>query len=137
MVNSETHQFFAEREVCCILKPFQLSAIEAAIREAQSVGTKPTLISVKTIIGYGMPTAGTRKAHSDAPGEEAFVTARAVDSQQRVFDLPVESVGPAKNLSWLDQVTVRLPPELSGAGDLSVTITVRGVESNAVTLRVN
>jgi len=48
-----------------------LAAIEAAIREAQSVGTKPTLISVKTIIGYGMPTAGTRKAHSDAPGEEA------------------------------------------------------------------
>ena len=48
-----------------------LNAIEAAIREAQSVGTKPSLISVKTTIGYGMPTAGTRKAHSDAPGEEA------------------------------------------------------------------
>src|SRR5438876_12283102 len=46
-------------------------AIEAAIRDAQSVGTKPSLISVKTTIGYGMPTAGTRKAHSDAPGEEA------------------------------------------------------------------
>jgi len=48
-----------------------LDAIESAIREAQSVGNKPSLISVKTIIGYGMPTAGTRKAHSDAPGEEA------------------------------------------------------------------
>lgn len=48
-----------------------LEAIEAAIREAQSVGTKPSLISVKTTIGFGMPTAGTRKAHSDAPGEEA------------------------------------------------------------------
>jgi transketolase len=48
-----------------------LDAIEAAIREAQSVGDKPSLISVKTIIGYGMPTAGTRKAHSDAPGQEA------------------------------------------------------------------
>ena len=48
-----------------------LNAIEAAIREAQSVGAKPSLISVKTTIGYGMPTAGTRKAHSDAPGEEA------------------------------------------------------------------
>jgi transketolase len=48
-----------------------LDAIEAAIREAQSVSDKPSLISVKTIIGYGMPTAGTRKAHSDAPGEEA------------------------------------------------------------------
>src|SRR4029079_8856477 len=48
-----------------------LEAIEAAIREAQSVGDKPSLISVKTVIGYGMPTAGTRKAHSDAPGEDA------------------------------------------------------------------
>ena len=48
-----------------------LDEIEAAIRAAQSVGARPSLISVKTIIGYGMPTAGTRKAHSDAPGEEA------------------------------------------------------------------
>ncbi len=48
-----------------------LTAIEQAIRDAQSVGTKPSLISVKTTIGYGMPTAGTRKAHSDAPGEDA------------------------------------------------------------------
>jgi transketolase len=48
-----------------------LGAIESAIREAQSVTDRPSLISVKTTIGFGMPTAGTRKAHSDAPGEEA------------------------------------------------------------------
>jgi hypothetical protein len=66
-----------------------------------------------------------------------FVTARAVDSQQRSFDLPVEAVGGVKNLSWLEQVTVRLTPELAGAGDVSVSVTVRGVESNKVTLRVN
>jgi transketolase len=48
-----------------------LAAIEAAIRDAQSVGDQPSLISVKTVIGYGMPTSGTRKAHSDPPGEEA------------------------------------------------------------------
>jgi transketolase len=48
-----------------------LEAIDAAIRDAQSVADRPSLISVKTTIGYGMPTAGTRKAHSDAPGEEA------------------------------------------------------------------
>jgi transketolase len=48
-----------------------LDAIEQAIRDAQSIGDRPSLISVKTIIGYGMPVAGTRKAHSDAPGEEA------------------------------------------------------------------
>jgi transketolase len=48
-----------------------LAAIENAIREAQKVTDKPTLISVKTIIGFGMPKAGTSKAHSDAPGEDA------------------------------------------------------------------
>ena len=48
-----------------------LDEIDAAIREAKAVTDKPSLISVKTIIGFGMPTQGTRKAHSDAPGEEA------------------------------------------------------------------
>jgi transketolase len=48
-----------------------LDDIEDAIREAQSVTDKPSLISVKTVIGFGMPTQGTRKAHSDAPGEDA------------------------------------------------------------------
>src|SRR5215204_4640777 len=48
-----------------------LDEIENAIREAQAVTDKPSLISVKTVIGFGMPTQGTRKAHSDAPGEEA------------------------------------------------------------------
>src|SRR5215203_2748757 len=48
-----------------------LDEIEKAIREAQSVTDRPSLISVKTVIGFGMPAQGTRKAHSDAPGEEA------------------------------------------------------------------
>jgi transketolase len=48
-----------------------LEEIEAAIREAQAVEDKPSLISVKTVIGFGMPTQGTRKAHSDAPGADA------------------------------------------------------------------
>jgi len=48
-----------------------LNEIDQAIRVAQSVTDAPSLISVKTTIGYGMPTQGTRKAHSDAPGEEA------------------------------------------------------------------
>jgi transketolase len=48
-----------------------LDEIEAAIRDAQAVEDRPSLISVKTVIGFGMPTQGTRKAHSDAPGEDA------------------------------------------------------------------
>jgi transketolase len=48
-----------------------LDEIENAIRAAQAVTDKPSLISVKTVIGFGMPTQGTRKAHSDAPGVDA------------------------------------------------------------------
>jgi len=48
-----------------------LDEIETAIRNAQKVTEKPSLICVKTVIGFGMPTQGTRKAHSDAPGEDA------------------------------------------------------------------
>src|SRR5438477_7984957 len=48
-----------------------LTSIEQAVKAAQAVADRPSLISVKTTIGYGMPTAGTRKAHSDPPGEDA------------------------------------------------------------------
>ena len=52
-------------------------AIRAAIIEAQKVTDRPSLISCKTIIGFGFPTkAGTQKAHSDAPGEEEIAGAR-------------------------------------------------------------
>lgn len=48
-----------------------LKAIEAAIKAAQKVKDKPSIIRVHTIIGFGMPKQGTSKAHSDAPGVEA------------------------------------------------------------------
>jgi transketolase len=48
-----------------------LDEIDRAIREAQSVTDRPSIICIRTIIGFGMPTQGTRKAHSDAPGPEA------------------------------------------------------------------
>jgi transketolase len=71
-----------------------LAAIEAAIRDAQSVGDRPSLISVKTTIGYGMPTAGTRKAHSDPPGEEAVrETKRHLGwPEDRQFYVPEEAL---------------------------------------------
>src|SRR6476620_7652003 len=71
-----------------------LNAIDAAIRDAQSIGDKPSLISVKTVIGYGMPTAGTRKAHSDAPGEDAVrETKRHLGwPEDKQFFLPAEAL---------------------------------------------
>jgi transketolase len=47
-----------------------LAAIEAAIQDGIDERGRPTLISLKTVIGYGSPRAGTRAAHSDPMGEE-------------------------------------------------------------------
>ena len=52
-------------------------AIRDAIRKAQAVTDQPSMISCRTVIGFGLPTrAGTQKAHSDAPGEEEIAGAR-------------------------------------------------------------
>src|SRR6185369_4700923 len=47
-----------------------LEAIETAIRAGIAEETRPTLISLKTVIGYGSPRAGTRNAHSDPMPDE-------------------------------------------------------------------
>jgi transketolase len=45
-----------------------LSAIETAIEAAKAETGKPSLIAVRTIIGYGSPKAGTNKVHGEALG---------------------------------------------------------------------
>jgi transketolase len=47
-----------------------LAAIENAILEAQADTERPTLISIKTIIGYGSPGQGSNKVHGSALGDE-------------------------------------------------------------------
>ncbi|MGI8565382.1 MAG: transketolase family protein, partial [Pyrinomonadaceae bacterium] len=71
-----------------------LDAIEKAIHEAQEVTDRPSLISVKTVIGFGMPTAGTRKAHSDAPGDDAVrATKKALNwPEDKTFFIPDEAL---------------------------------------------
>ncbi len=47
-----------------------VEAIDQAIRIAKR-DPRPSIIAVKTIIGYGLPTrAGTEKAHGEPPGDE-------------------------------------------------------------------
>ncbi|MGC2582743.1 MAG: transketolase, partial [Acidobacteriaceae bacterium] len=48
-----------------------LEGIAKAIETAQGVKDKPSLIAVRTVIGYGSPKAGTNKAHGEALGVEA------------------------------------------------------------------
>jgi transketolase len=45
-----------------------LEAIEAAIEAAKAETGKPSIIAVRTVIGYGSPKAGTNKVHGEAMG---------------------------------------------------------------------
>jgi transketolase len=45
-----------------------LDGIEKAIAAAKAVEDKPSLIAVRTVIGYGSPRAGTNKVHGEAMG---------------------------------------------------------------------
>ncbi|WP_261810648.1 transketolase [Levilactobacillus humaensis] len=52
-----------------------LAAINEAIDQAKKTD-KPTLIEVKTVIGYGSPQAGTNKVHGSALGDENIAATR-------------------------------------------------------------
>ena len=59
-----------------------LAALEAAIAAAKAETGRPSLIAVRTVIGYGSPKAGTSKVHGEALGAEA------VAATKRFFGFP-------------------------------------------------
>ncbi|MGB7190352.1 MAG: transketolase [Acidobacteriaceae bacterium] len=69
-----------------------LAAISTAIEAAQKVTDKPSLIAVRTVIGYGSPKAGTSKAHGEALGDEAVKATK-------------------KNLGWPEDKTFYVPED--------------------------
>ena len=69
-----------------------LEAISKAIEAAKEVKNKPSLIRLRTIIGYGSPKAGTNKAHGEALGPEATKATK-------------------KNLNWPEDKTFYVPDE--------------------------
>ncbi len=69
-----------------------LVAIEAAIEAGKADTTRPTLIRVRTVIGYGSPKAGTKAVHGEALGAEAVKATK-------------------KNLGWPEDKTFYVPDE--------------------------
>jgi transketolase len=69
-----------------------LVALEDAIDKAKADTTRPTLIRVRTVIGYGSPKAGTNKVHGEALGVEAVKATK-------------------KNLGWPEDKTFYVPDE--------------------------
>jgi transketolase len=86
-----------------------LDAISKAIENAKAVKDKPSIIAVRTIIGYGAPKAGTNKVHGEALG--------------------VEDVKKTKqNLGWPDDKFFYVPEEAQKNWD---TILDRGAKDEA------
>lgn len=65
------------------------------------------------------------------PGDNLSV----LSVQVHGISLPIESAGPVPGLSQVSYIIVRLTEQLP-SGDLSVTVTLRGVSSNTATIRV-
>lgn len=69
-----------------------LDEIENAIRVAQSVKDRPSIIAVRTIIGFGSPLAGTSKTHGSPLGPDNVKTTKkfyGFDPEQS-FQVPAE-----------------------------------------------
>jgi len=69
-----------------------LVAIEKAILAAKAETTKPSLIRVRTVIGYGSPKAGTKGVHGEALGPDAVKATK-------------------KNLGWPEDKNFYVPEE--------------------------
>ena len=68
-----------------------LEAISKAIEEAKAETEKPTLIEIKTIIGFGAPDAGTHKVHGAPLGAEGVAFAKAsYGCSDEAFCVPAE-----------------------------------------------
>ncbi len=53
-----------------------LTAIDAAITAAKAETGRPSIIAVRTIIGYGSPKAGSNKSHGEPLGAEAVAATK-------------------------------------------------------------
>jgi transketolase len=78
-----------------------LVALEEAIKAAKAETARPSLIRVRTVIGYGSPRAGTNKVHGEAMGpEDTKATKRNLGfPEDKNFYVPEEA---GKN--WLQAV---------------------------------
>ena len=78
-----------------------LEAITEAVKIAQGITDKPSLIRVRTVIGYGSPKAGTNKAHGEPLGAEAVkATKKKLNwPEDKTFYVPDEA-----KANWLQAV---------------------------------
>ncbi|HKG48528.1 MAG TPA: endonuclease/exonuclease/phosphatase family protein [Pyrinomonadaceae bacterium] len=67
---------------------------------------------------------------------ESAIIARAVNPNGGEYNLPVKYVGGVAGYDWLWHVVVVLPQDFSLSGNITLTITLHGATSNAVTVAI-
>jgi transketolase len=120
--DDQTERFHASHWHVQEIDGHDTDAIRTAIKIAQQVDDRPSLIACRTIIGFGMPTReGTAKAHSDAPGEQEIAAARVrLGWTAPPFKIPqplladwrrIGKRGRALHEAWAERVKVAAPAE--------------------------
>ena len=66
----------------------------------------------------------------------SVISVSAVDTRSVVYNLPVESIALVPGVNSLSAVVVRLPEDATLKGDLSITLSLRGVKSNIVVIGI-
>lgn len=56
----------------------------------------------------------------------SLISVQAQDAQSRTYNLVPEDLRKVPGFPWMSQLTVRLPPEVAGAGETNVTVTFQG-----------
>lgn len=109
-----------------------LVAIQEAIQAAKNDTGRPSLIKIKTIIGYGSPKAGSSKAHGEPLGEAGVAeTKKALGWDYPPFTVPAEVAahmdaserGEAQEAEWntlMDQYRAA-HPDLAAELDLMLS----------------
>lgn len=65
-----------------------IDSIDEALKEAKACDTKPTIIEIKTVIGYGAPNSGESAVHGAPLGEDNTKALRkALDYNYEPFDV--------------------------------------------------
>ena len=65
------------------------------------------------------------------------INVSSVDTRSVSYILLVESLTVVPGFDWLYSVVVRLPEDISLKGDLAITITLRGQQSNTVLVTIH
>ena len=60
-----------------------------------------------------------------------------VDTRNVSYNLPVESLTLVPGFDWLYSVVVRLPDDTALKGDVAITLTLRGLNSNTVLVAIH